>query len=320
MKTWLLEKLNTAALITVLLTFLASCAPESKNFSSYQDSTNSSSTSDIVGGALASLEYQKQNGIVEISILTKDKSGQEGIATCTGTLISKNLVLTAAHCLADSGITTIAVVFTNDENTATKNDVRYGVDAVIHADFLKGIDPQAESGSANTWNDIALIKLDSDAPTDFKFARLPASSSAVKLLANSKVTLAGFGITNAVVRRIVKDQKGQQNVLDVASTGSGTLRKVDGITVKGMSSNQKEIILDQTKLKGACHGDSGGPAFINANDGQTVQVGITSRGTNKLGNCNENSIYTSVAAHLDWISENGSKLLANPTSAQVAAK
>ncbi len=313
------EKSTAAASVTLLLAFLSSCAPESKNLSSYQNSTANTESSNIVGGTLATADYQKQNGIVELSIAMQDATtGQQGVATCTGTLIAKRLVLTAAHCLASPGITNIAAVFVTDENKALKTDVVFAVDGIIHPDFLKGIDPKAPSASA-TWNDIALVKLEADAPADFKFARLPASATEVNLLAGSKVTLSGYGITNAIVRKVVRGKNGTQKIIEVPSTGSGVLRKIDNILVKQMSMDKKEIMLDQSKSIGACHGDSGGPAFVMAKDGTSIQVGVTSRGTEKLGNCNENAIYTSVASHLAWIADAGGKLLAKAVVNPVAA-
>ncbi len=319
MKAWMFEKSNAALGVTLLLAFLSSCAPESKNLSSYQNSIATSKSANIIGGVNATSDYQKQNGIVELSIQIQDPSGQQGTATCTGTLIAKRLILTAAHCLADSGITNIAAVFATDENTAQRTDVVFAVDGVIHPDFLKGIDPKAPAASA-TWNDIALVKLEADAPADFKFARLPTSQTEVNLMSGSKVSLAGFGITSAIVRKIVRSKKGSQKIVDVPTTGAGVLRKIDNILVKQMSVDKKEIMLDQSKSIGACHGDSGGPAFVLAKDGTSIQVGVTSRGTEKLGNCNENAIYTSVASHLAWIASAGGKLLAKTNMAVAPTK
>ncbi len=321
MKSWMFEKLNSTAVVSLLLAFLASCAPASKDLSSYQNETSrtvASDSSSIVGGVNATLDYQKQNGIVGLTILTQDQFGQQGTATCTGTLIARNIVLTAAHCIAEGGIKAIAVIFATDDSKVTQDQVRYAADGVVHQDFLKGVN-QSSNTDTTAWNDLALLKLSSDAPADFKTARLPTSLNDVNLLPSSKVTLSGFGITNAILRRVVKDKKGNQRILELPSSGSGVLRKIDGVLVKQMSADKKEIILDQSKSKGACHGDSGGPAFVMSKDGSAMQVGVTSRGTNKLGNCDESAIYTNVAAHLPWIANESAKLVAKSAATKMAA-
>lgn len=322
MKSWMFGKLNSATVASLLLTVLTSCGPESKNLSSYQiepSRTVASDSSSIIGGVNATLDYQKQNGIVGLTILTEDQLGRQGRSTCTGTLIARNIVLTAAHCIADNGIKAVAVIFATDDSKVSQDQVRYAVGGAIHPDYLKGID-QSSASDTTAWNDLALLKLSADAPADFSTARLPAAMNDVNLLPKSKVTLSGFGITNAVVRRVVKDKKGNQRILELPSSGAGVLRKIDGILVKQMSADKKEIILDQSKSTGACHGDSGGPAFIQTKDGSAMQVGVTSRGTNQLGNCNESAIYTNVAAHLPWLAETSAKLAAGSTATQVASK
>jgi secreted trypsin-like serine protease len=326
MKTGLFNKINTAATIALLSIVVSACAPQSKNSSSYQSSETQKSN--IVGGTNATSAEQKQNGIVEILIFIQNQAGQQGTATCTGTLISKNIVLTAAHCLMSQGITRIGVVFATDTASATQTDVRFAVDGIVHPQFLDGYDPNSSNDNL-IWNDIAILKLASDAPADFKFARLPTSLTEVSLVPNSKVTLAGYGITNAIVRKVVLDQDGKavldkdgnEQFVEIPSEGSGKLRKIENVTVKEVSADQKEIILDQSTGFGACHGDSGGPAFVTADSGSLIQVGITSRGTDKLGNCNQSAIYTSVASHLAWIDQASKALLAEPaTPAPVAAK
>src|SRR5262249_22116808 len=61
--------------------------------------------------------------------------------------------------------------------------------------------------------------------------------------------------------------------------------------------------------KDACHGDSGGPAYVVRSDGQLLLGGITSRGPDP---CGQFGIYTRVPEHMDWIRatvrENGGQL------------
>ena len=313
MKSIISEKINTAAVLTILFTFLAGCAPESKNLSSYQSSAANESNH-IVGGAKGTADYQQQNGIVGLLIVTKNELGEQSMSICTGTLIAKNIVLTAAHCVANPRITKIAAVFKTDAETATKADLRFGQTSMIHP----GYNPIKRSNGSN--DDIALVKLQSDAPANFKFANLPNSINSVDLLLNTKVTLAGYGVTNSIVNKSVIDKNGHEDIIPLKSVGSGTLRKVDNIPIVAISPDKKEILLQQSKSRGACHGDSGGPAFTHLMNGTAIQVGLTSRATNLLGNCNEGAIYTSVAAYLPWINATAAKLQAVSLTTTAAVK
>lgn len=291
----------------ISLAYLVSACSPSENLGSTQFVNEAGSDqAQIVGGTLASSQLQKQNGIVQLKI-----SSLQGVATCTGSLIEKNIVLTAAHCLADPTITDVAVLFGLDDKSITQDQVIFGISGKVHESFKPTDDKM------KVWNDIALLKLEKDAPVDFKLAQLPAADRLPKLDRGSKLMLAGFGITNALVRKVVKDKKGQQKIVELPSTGDGVLRQVDQIVVTAVSLDKKEITLDQTRLKGACHGDSGGPAYLKQSDGTLLLVGVTSRGTEKLGNCNAQAVYSGVSGHLTWISDNTKALL---QSTQLAAQ
>ena len=59
-------------------------------------------------------------------------------------------------------------------------------------------------------------------------------------------------------------------------------------------------ILRLQQIVGSCEGDSGGPAFTNAEPGQERLVGLVSFGS---GDCSKGlpSIYTDVYKHKSWI-------------------
>ena len=298
----LIEKNNIKLMGLVLVAaFVTNCAPTNN-----QDHVNSNyetqDTSGIIGGSLATSQFQKENGIVQLKIISK-----QGQATCTGTLIARNVVMTAAHCVADPDLTNVAVVFALTDKGLSEENVIFASEALVHSDYIELKDPETMKDT-DIWNDIALIKLSKDAPADFKLAQLPTKDTKVALLKGHQLTLSGYGITNAVVRREVKLANGKTRVLEMPSKGAGTLRKVDQIVVTNVTSDQKEIFLDQTKLRGACHGDSGGPAFIKLKNGSLLQVGVTSRGTEKLGNCNQGAIYTGVIGQVQWIHEKVAQL------------
>ncbi len=294
-------KLMGLVLVTALVT---NCAP--KNNQDYAHSNyETQDSSGIIGGSLATTQFQKENGIVQLKLIARG-----GRATCTGTLVARNVVMTAAHCVVMPGLQDVAVIFALSDKTATEENIILATSLAVHSGYI-GLKGATETvNDADIWNDIALIKLAKDAPADFKPAQLPALRSKVSLLKGHRLILSGYGITNAMVRREVKQPNGSTHVVELPSQGTGTLRKVDQIVVTNVTADQKEITLDQRKLRGACHGDSGGPAFIKLKNGTLLQVGVTSRGTEKLGNCNQGAIYTGIIGQIQWIHEKVAQLSA----------
>jgi secreted trypsin-like serine protease len=260
------------AVLAASLSALASCSKDSGS-----PQASDLQAANIVGGKKVSTAYQKKNGIVALIINTEDQKQE----LCSGTLIAKNIVLTAAHCLVTSGskIRSIAVVFGPNLDTATKEMVRHGIKGLPNKDFLSGLDANPNA----SWNDIALIKLDADAPADFSLVKL--ADAQTKLNSKASLIEAGFGNTQAA--------------RETSGDTSGALKQVSGIQLMSISVDGKELVLKEQN-KGSCNGDSGGPAFIKNVDGSLTQVGIDSRGTDK-DSCLGIGIYTNILAHLDWI-------------------
>ena len=280
--------LKIIALVSTLV-LLSACTQNSASGSPEANSDQLSGN--IVGGTVSKDAFQKANGIVALII-----TSEEGEGLCTGTLIAPQLVLTAAHCLdsSRSAIKSIAVVFASDVSKVTQEQVRFGVKGSVHQDFLKS----AMSG-IGSWNDIALLKLDSNAPADFKVARLPSSDN----LTAPKTSLMQVGFGRAEASRAA------------TTDTSGVLRQVSGILVMKKSDDGKELMLNEAK-KGSCNGDSGGPAFVKERDGKLTLVGTDSRGT-ETETCIGVGIYTNVASHLDWIKTQSALLLAAAPAAPV---
>ncbi len=260
--------------------------------------------SGIMGGTLVDAKTQSESGTVALLILHQNADGDIRTPICSGTLVAENVVLTAGHCLIATGgfqLKGIFVLFGTEVDTVVKElqasnlaNVRRVEDVSLHEGFT--ISPETKMLS----NDLALMLLDSKAPAGFKVTKIATPEIFKALKAGSQLSLTGFGTESYSL-----DPKTKQPV----SSGSGVLRNIDDRAVLKISEDRTKIMLNQTDNKGACHGDSGGPAFITVG-GQKYQVGVTSQGywlegsdqkTNPL--CNQLSIYTYLADRTEWIAK-----------------
>jgi len=196
---------------------------------------------------------------------------------CTGTLITDNIIMTAAHCLMAGQ--EIEVIF----GLSFQEGIRVSTTAIaIHPSYSStaGGGQHPDRPSLRPIHDIALIKLSTFAPTGF----LPAPlGSAQDLVNGAELILAGFGQT-------------------AAQNGSfGRLKQVRTI-FNFYNEDALEVVFGPTPGRSACRGDSGGPMYREVGD-QIVVIGVTSRGFPALGACSGNGNYTEIEAHLNWIEE-----------------
>jgi secreted trypsin-like serine protease len=199
-----------------------------------------------------------------------------GGTLCTATLISKEFAVTAAHCV-ENGLDHMVVIFGKDIRSKAREAVRVtGVE--VAPEWMEKHVSEEDLG------DIALIRLEGKFPKGFH--RVPFLPKKFKLQKGDSVILAGYGISNAA----------QHN-------GEGKLRRAT-VSVKNPDLGNTEIVFDQRKGSGACHGDSGGPAFVERG-GKLYLLGVTSRGypMGAPDDCKHEVVYTKVNAYRAWISE-----------------
>jgi hypothetical protein len=173
-----------------------------------------------------------------------------GGGLCTGTLIEKEWVLTAAHCVMGIPASEIRVIF-GTVNVNQSPGVAIGAAMAIAK-------PQF-TGSLGK-NDIGLIKLNKPV-NDVK--PVPVNLVAAKAPVGIAVTMVGFGQTS--------------------TTGGGTVGveyvvEQTSISCSGFAGSDADLLcFNQISGTGKCRGDSGGPSFAMI-DGRLTQVGITSFG------------------------------------------
>ncbi len=291
--------LKTLSLITVV-SFLFSCQ-QANNTQNLTASTKNHSN--IINGSLVTLDDKLAAHTVLVNNII------DGYV-CTGTLIAKNTVVTAAHCLSKKhsqfeiifGLNGYDLLDEGDENSS-----RRATKVVTHKDYAANQDAQTDQ------YDIGLVYFEGTLPEGFSPAQVMLSGNPVKK--GSDIIVAGYGVTK-VTTTDVKYKKAKKfqdaikngdvfcdfdvltadflpSCIEVKMSGDGILRKTQAPVAY---TSNTEFTLDETK-SGTCSGDSGGPAYMEI-DNVLYLVGITSRG-NLL--CDDKGVYTSIAAHIDWL-------------------
>lgn len=223
----------------------------------------------IIGGSTVAA----QDAVVASTVALYDGEG-----LCTGSLVDVDLVVTAAHCISDQP-TKLRVIFgTNLKDKKTVVATLPVTGAIVHPSWNQTMNNQIDT------NDIALVRFSGAIPQNYKPATLLPSSNVLRV--GTPVVLAGFGTSDGV-----------------NGTGSGILRKVT-VNVAHPFYGKTEIEFDQSHGRGACHGDSGGPAFF-LQGGKPYLFGVTSRGADP---CNVSVIYTKIEAHRDFLAKATSAL------------
>ena len=228
---------------------------------------------------------------------------------CTGSILSSNIVITAAHCLGETGKATLTVIF--------ETDIHADGQSINKNHTVKVVNQRKPSDSLPTtqdtdWDDIAILELASPIPSNYQPATILSDPSAIQ--AGTNVLLAGYGIDVPAPPTNPSDDG-----------GAGVLREVSQ-TVLNPNYGQTEVLVSlqgsDGSPQGACHGDSGGPAFIQQPDGSLLLFGVTSRLTKEdqvanNGNaqdyqCAKDMVYSNILTHIDWINATVAKFGGQP--------
>ena len=253
--------------------------------------------------------------------------GLYGSQFCGGSIIARQWVLTAAHCIADDegrAVQPGEVAVKSGAADLGEGDLRAVAQVIVHEDY----DPR--TGDA----DIGLIQLaepisDSSGPV----AAIPVQTGSTQLPEGPAVVI-GWGMMEEAKFPvdlmetdidIVSNATCNKGMAEVSQRDLGAFLLAIGTENRIPMTSLEEaysIILNNwgdaltnnmicagvpSGKRTSCNGDSGGPLMIKEADGDWLQVGIVSWGRKPLGSnepCgHENlySVYTRVSNYFDWI-------------------
>ena len=278
-----------------------------------------SENSGIIAGT--TVDSQEELSRHTVALFSRHQNSDTGGDICTGSLLPGNLVLTAAHCIDNI----MVVVFSQDFDTAQSSQI-FPVDKTSVSDFWS-----SRRDAYKDHGDIALIHFQGLVPEGFTPVKMIRDGSLLKN--GNPVILAGYGVSHVAetpidertypdlvksveTGKVVCDNPRKlTNCVQVDMTGDGLLRKTT-VTIADKNFAQSEILLDQTKGTGACHGDSGGPAYISVDDSLYLW-GVTSRGERDPKNdCSQYAVYTNVLYYRDWIEKTSQMITASVARAR----
>jgi hypothetical protein len=207
-------------------------------------------------------------------------AGQHGF--CSGTAIARDLVLTAAHCVAPGTDYKLVVIEPNGQPT------------------LKPIatiarHPQYDHGAVQRHRataDVALLKF----PQTISGAPVPLGPPNTTVAVGDRFLVAGYGLaapgddrSGGTVRTATLIATGQPGTLQVRLVDPATRNERAGL--------------------GACVGDSGGPVFTNAG-GALAVIGVVSwsTGPKNSAGCGGLTGVTPLARYRPWVVEQAKRM------------
>ena len=200
---------------------------------------------------------------------------------CGGSLIAKDVVLTAAHCAPKAGAFFPLVVL-------GRHDLSNSDDGKVFPVRQQVTHP--EHGNVMLDNDFMLVFLEG-ASTDDNVITVKLNSDPLVPSVGQDVTVMGWGDTD-------------NNIVNFEP--SYVLMNVDMSVISNQECDASELIIGLitdnmlcARANGIhCNGDSGGPMIIKGDDSATdVQVGVVSWGNY----CQSHAVYDRVSQAYDWI-------------------
>jgi trypsin len=280
---------------------------------------NSKSSLEVLHGQL--VEDERDPIFLSTAAITTDSHLSQGKSFCTGTLIGPRLIVTAAHCLLSYNselnlkptypIQKLRIVFGKrvNDKSAQAYEALLAVTHPIYSPYSSGL---KDPGSPP--NDLALIYLKKEVTASRMVRRLDPNTDYPE---GQDFWVAGFG--SAV---------GRSEIEKTAEKG-GILRKAMARVFSGADAADQDPYIESQRIpvglsatgdtwvtaQGACLGDSGGPLYRRADDGEFYIRAVLSAGVvNTKGQCTGRAVYTDLSYYGSWLERSTLRLEQAATS------
>jgi len=258
----------------------------------------------INGGDATEDDYAMAGAMVQHAVLTLDYFGTFELRSlvCSSTLIAPDVVMLAAHCIDET-------LLTFGFGTVDEREIRWTREADLSAwDGSAILDWPEDSVKAWDWvmhdswdayaletglslnHDIALLFLE-EALTDAPLSYLISAEESSQIEEGLDVTVVGWG------------QQTATGTFEPIPAGTYGYKQMGISHINELNDYELQIGDLESDVR-KCHGDSGGPTFLEIETDSSVtfrQIGVTSHAYDETDCFETGGVDTRVDYYLDWI-------------------